>query len=139
MQKTADIERQWHLIDVDNKILGRTATVIAQLLMGKHKPTFTPHIDGGDFVVVINAKKVALTRNKPQQKVYRRVSQRPGGLTEVPFAVMIEKHPEKVIERAVYNMLPDNRLRDPRMARLKVYPGSEHPHQSQLGINVEDK
>lgn len=138
MQKTAEIERQWHLVDVQGKILGRVATEIAELLIGKHKPTYTPHIDGGDYVVVINASGVELSRDKANKKVYRRqASQRPGGLKEVGFKEMQEKHPERIIELAVKNMLPKNRLRDNRMGRLKVYAGSEHAHQSQLDHKAE--
>lgn len=131
-QKTADVRRNWHLVDVKGKILGRVATQIAQKLIGKHKPTYTPHIEAGDFVVVTNAKQVALTRNKPNQKVYVRHSGFPGGFKEIPFKRMIAEQPEKVIQLAVINMLPKNRLRQVRMNRLKIYAGDTHPHQAQL-------
>lgn len=131
-QKTADVKRDWHLVDVKGEILGRVATQIAQKLIGKHKPTYTPHIEGGDYVVVINAAEVALTRNKADQKVYASHSGFPGGFKEVPFKKMIAEHPEKVIQLAVVNMLPKNRLRQVRMNRLKVYAGDTHQHQAQI-------
>lgn len=132
MQKKAEVERQWHLVDVKGKVLGRIATEIALKLIGKNKPTYTPHIDGGDYVVVINAKDVQVTRNKEQGKVYFTYSGFPGGLREDTFAEMMARHPEEIIVRAVYNMLPKNKLRTQRMARLKVYAGAEHKHTSQL-------
>lgn len=132
MQKTAEVERQWHLVDVKGKVLGRVSTEIAQYLMGKLKPTYTPHIDSGDYVVVINATKVELTRNKEQKKIYRRVSQRPGGMKEISYERMMKEHPERIIQRAVKNMLPKNKLRADRMNRLKVFPGAEHPYQKQV-------
>ncbi len=132
MQKPAEVERQWHLVDVKGQVLGRVATQIAQYLMGKHKPTYTPHVDSGDYVVVINATEVELTRNKEQKKIYRRVSQRPGGMKEIPYERMMQEHPERIIQRAVKNMLPKNKLRADRMKRLKVFPGSEHPYQKQV-------
>jgi len=131
-QKTADVQRDWHLIDVKGEILGRVATQIARKLIGKHKPTYTPHIEGGDYVVVINAAEVALTRNKADQKVYARHSGFPGGFKEIPFKRMIAEHPEKVIQLAVVNMLPKNRLRQVRMNRLKIYAGDTHQHQAQI-------
>lgn len=132
-QKTSEVKRKWHLVDVKGQVLGRTATQIAKLLIGKNKPTYTPHIDGGDYVVVINAAQVELTRNKADKKMYYRHSGYPGNLKEIPFARMMEKNPTKIIEKAVYNMIPKNRLRGKRMARLKIYAGAEHQHQSQLG------
>lgn len=131
-QKTADVKRDWHLIDVKGEVLGRIATKIAQKLIGKHKPTYTPHIEGGDYVVVTNAAEVVLTRNKADQKVYASHSGFPGGFKEVPFKKMIAEHPEKVIQLAVVNMLPKNKLRQVRMNRLKVYAGDQHPHQAQI-------
>lgn len=132
MQKTAEVKRDWHLIDVGGQILGRIATQIAQKLIGKHKSTYTPHIDGGDFVVAINASNVALSRNKADKKVYFRHSGFPGGLKEIPFKKMLAEHPEQVIKLAVKNMLPKNKLRQLRMNRLKVYPGDKHAHESQF-------
>ncbi len=131
-QKTAEIKREWHLIDVQDQILGKVATTIAKKLIGKDKPTFTPHIDGGDFVVVINAAQVKVTGKKAEDKIYYSYSGYPGGLSERTFNELQSKFPEKIIERAVYNMLPKNKLRSGRMARLKVYPTAEHTHQSQL-------
>lgn len=136
MQKPAQVKREWRLVDAKGQVLGRLATQLAQELIGKHKPTYTPHVDGGDYVVVINASQVVLTRDKAQQKVYRRHSQYPGGLKEVTFQEMIEKQPEKIIELAVKNMLPKNKLRQLRMARLKVYANDQHPHQSQINYQA---
>lgn len=132
MQKTAEVKREWHLIDAKEQVLGRVASQIATLLIGKHKPTYTPHIDGGDFVVVINAGEIAVTGGKENKKVYYRHSNFPGGLKQMTFAEMMEKFPTRAIEKAVYNMLPKNKLRTERMNRLKLYAGSEHKHQSQL-------
>lgn len=138
-QKTAEVTRNWHLIDVKDQILGRVATDIAQKLIGKHKPTYTPHIDGGDYVVVINASQVALSRNKAEKKVYRSHSGYPGNLKEVSFKEMIASQPEKVIQAAVFNMLPKNKLRSDRMSRLKVFSGERHPHQAQLDHQEKSK
>lgn len=132
MQKRAEVKRNWHLVDADNQILGRLATQIAEKLIGKNKPTYTPHIDGGDYVVVINAANIKVTGNKEQGKLYHSYSGFPGGLKEMNFADLLEKQPERIIEKAVYNMLPKNKLRSGRMARLKVYAAAEHKHQSQL-------
>ena len=133
IQRKEDVTRQWHLVDVKGKVLGRIATEIAVKLIGKDKPTYTPHTDAGDYVVVINAREVAVTRGKETKKIYYRHSGFPGGLNERTFAEMIEKHPEEVIRLAVVNMLPKNRLRSQRMARLKINAGPEHSHESQLG------
>lgn len=132
-QKTSDVVRKWHIIDAKGQVLGRLATQIAVKLIGKNKKEYTPHIDSGDYVVVINAKEVAVTGNKETDKVYYRHSNFPGGLKSETLAKMRALHPERIIEAAVKNMLPKNRLQDPRMARLKVYSGSDHKHQSQLG------
>lgn len=140
LQKMADIDRQWHKIDVNGQILGQAATKIAVKLMGKHKPTYTPHVDNGDYVVVTNAAGIEVTRNKAQDKVYFSYSGYPGGLSKKTFAQLQATHPERIIEKAVFNMLPDNRLRRERMKRLKVYAGSEHPHQAQFGeVQTEEK
>jgi large subunit ribosomal protein L13 len=137
MQKTAEVQRNWHLVDANDQVLGRLATQIAIKLIGKDKPTYTPHIDGGDYVVVINAKDVVLTRNKLEGKMYYHNTGFPGGHREVVAGKLLEEHPTRLIEKAVYNMLPKNKLRDVRMTRLKVYAGSEHTHQSQLGKTVK--
>lgn len=131
-QKTADVKRNWHIVDAQDKILGRLATTIATKLIGKNKPTYTPHIDAGDFVVVVNAKDIAVTGNKEETKVYTRHSNYPGGFKTETLGKLRQRKPEEIISKAVYNMLPDNRLRSGRMARLKVYAGSEHPHEGQL-------
>ncbi len=131
-QKTAEITRNWHLVDAQGKVLGRLASTIATRLIGKNKPTYTPHIDAGDFVVVINAKEVAVTGNKEENKTYTRHSNYPGGFKTETLSKLRQRKPEEIIEKAVYTMLPDNRLRSGRMARLKVYAGSEHPHEGQL-------
>lgn len=132
MQKTAEVKRDWHLVDADGQILGRLATQIATKLMGKNKPTYTPHIDGGDFVVVINASKIAVTGKKETDKEYFRYSGYPGGLRSLPLGKLRDTYPTRIIEAAVYNMLPDNKLRSGRMGRLKIYADANHKHESQL-------
>ena len=130
--KASDIKREWHLIDASEKILGKVATEAARLLMGKHKPIFCRHLDVGDYVVVINAEKVRVTGGKAQQKLYYRHSGYPGGLKSVSLEKLRETHPNRIIEYAVKGMLPQNRLEDSVMKRLKVYAGTEHPYQGQL-------
>jgi len=130
-----DIERKWHLVDVKGKILGRIATDIALLLMGKNKATFSKHMDMGDNVVVVNADKVELTGRKLQQKSYFRHSGYPGALKEIKFAKLFKEQPEKVIEHAVSGMLPKNKLQQKRMRRLKVFSGDKHPFNNVLKIN----
>lgn len=132
-QKTSEVVRKWHIIDAKGQVLGRLATQVAVKLIGKNKKEYTPHIDSGDYVVVINAKEIAVTGNKENDKVYYRHSNFPGGLKSETLAKMRALHPERIIEAAVKNMLPKNRLQDIRMARLKVYSDSDHKHQSQLG------
>jgi len=136
-QRKEDVTREWHLVDAEGKILGRLASEIAQKLIGKHKPTFTPHIDGGDYVVVINADKIDFT-GKPEQKIYYRHSGYVGNLKQENLTDLLQRAPEQAIERAVLNMLPKNKLRSPRMNRLKVYTGADHHHQSQFGNNKKD-
>lgn len=126
--KVKEIKRVWHLIDAQDAILGRIATKIAQYLMGKGKPTYSAHLDSGDYVVVINAEKVVLTGKKPLQKVYRSHSGYPGGLKEVTLARMRKEHPGRILEHAVLGMLPDNRLKKDRMARLKILIGEKNPY-----------
>jgi large subunit ribosomal protein L13 len=135
MQKTAEVTRKWHLIDAENRVLGQVATEIAVKLMGKEKTTFTPHIDAGDFVVVINASKIIATGAKGDRKMYYKHSHLPGGITENTFNELLEKKPAEIIQRAVFNMLPKNRLRQDRMGRLKVYGDANHKHESQIGKN----
>ena len=128
-QKPTEVERKWHLIDAaEAPTLGRLSAKIATLLSGKNKATFTPHTDGGDFVVVVNAEKVKVTGNKEEDKMYYRHSGFPGGLKEASLKELREKNPAMIIEKAVYGMLPTNKLRDDRMKRLKVYAGAEHNH-----------
>ena len=129
--KPGEIERQWHIIDASDVVLGRLATHTATLLRGKHKPTFAPHVDTGDFVVIINAGKVALTGNKRQTKVAYRHSGYPGGLKKIGYEELLSKRPEKAIELAVKGMLPHNKLAAQIIKKLKVYPGAEHPHAAQ--------
>jgi large subunit ribosomal protein L13 len=130
-QKTADTQHDWYVVDAAGLRLGMLAVRIAHALSGKHKPTWTPHIDDGDHVVVLNAEKVELSGDKWTQKVYRRHSGFPGGLHTETAAEVREKHPERLIERAVRGMLPTNRMRDEQLRRLKVYAGSDHPHAAQ--------
>ena len=129
--KAGDIEHHWWLVDATDKPLGRLASEVARVIRGKHKPTFTPHMDTGDNVVVINAEKVRLTGNKADQKTYFRHSGYMGGDKLIPFRRMIETHPERVIELAVKGMLPKNALGRTLRKKLKVYAGAEHPHQGQ--------
>jgi len=131
--RAADIQRQWHLIDATGKNLGRLASQIAQILRGKHKPIYTPHMDTGDYVVVINAAKIALTKKRLEQKFYYRHSGYPGGFRKISLAERWQKEPERVLEDAVRGMLPHNRLGRAMLRKLKVYAGPEHPHQAQLG------
>jgi len=130
-QKTAETKHDWYVVDAAGQRLGHLAVRIARALSGKHKPTWTPHIDDGDHVVVLNADKVELSGQKWSQKVYHRHSGFPGGLRTETAREVLEKHPERLIERAVRGMLPTNRTRQVQLGRLKVYRGSEHPHVAQ--------
>ena len=132
--KNSEVSRDWVVFDASGKILGRFATKIADKLRGKDKPTFTPHVDGGDFVVVINADKVKITGNKAEQKKYYKHSLYPGGLKEKSYKEVLESTPERIIENAVKGMLPKNKLGKSIIRKLKVYSGSEHPHESQNPI-----
>jgi len=129
--KASDIKREWHLIDASDKVLGRIATQVASLLMGKHKPIFSRHLDTGDYVVIINAEKVRVTGNKAKQKLYHRHSGYPGGLKSISLEKMMQTHPTRVIEHAVKGMLPHNRLGAKMMKKLRIYVGDTHPHQAQ--------
>ena len=132
MAKTGEVPAQWHVVDVSDKILGRIATRIATILMGKHRPEYTPHVDTGDFVIVLNAAKIRVTGNsKPQHRVYQRFSGYPGGRKAVPLEQMLARHPDRVIREAVRRMLPKSKLGRAMLKKLKVYAGSEHPHQAQ--------
>lgn len=126
------IERKWYIVDAADQRLGRLATEVAMVLRGKNKPTFTPHLDTGDFVIVINAEKVEITGRKRSQKLYRRHSGRPGGMKTETFAKLQARLPERIIEQAVKGMLPKNTLGRQLFTKLKVYAGSDHPHQAQM-------
>lgn len=129
--KPHEIERRWFIVDATDQVLGRLATRIATIVRGKHKPPFTPHMDVGDFVVVVNAEKVKLTGQKLDKKLFRRHTGYPGGLVEIPYRRLLEKHPERAIEQAVWGMLPKGRLGRQLRRKVKVYKGAEHPHASQ--------
>ena len=131
--KASEIKRDWHVIDARDKVLGRLATEVARLLMGKHKPMFSRHLDSGDFVVVINAGKIRTSGNKTKQKLYYRHSGYPGGFRSVTLEEMLKNRPERVIEHAVKGMLPKNRLGNSMIKKLKVYAGDSHPHLAQTG------
>ncbi len=131
LQKTADTAHNWFIVDAAGQRLGTLAVRIARALSGKHKPSWTPHIDDGDFVVVINAEKIELGGKKWDDKVYHRHSGFPGGLKTQTAREIHDKHPERLIEKAVRGMLPTNRMRDVHLGRLKVYAGAEHPHDAQ--------
>ena len=138
-QKPSEVSRRWILIDASEAPLGRVATQIATYLTGKYKPTYTPHIDGGDYVVVINAKDTVVTGNKEIAKIYYRHSGFPGGIKDARLEEVREKFPERIIEAAVKGMLPKNKLSPERMKRLKVYAGAEHNHNAQTPEKVEVK
>ena len=129
--KPGDVQRQWHVIDATDVVLGRLASQTATLLRGKHKPTFAPHVDTGDFVIIINAEKVALTGSKLQKKRAYRHSGYPGGLKSNSYAELLEKNPTRAVEKAIKGMLPKNKLAAQQLSKLKVYAGAEHPHQAQ--------
>ncbi|MDR1266470.1 MAG: 50S ribosomal protein L13 [Propionibacteriaceae bacterium] len=129
--KPGEVARRWHVIDADNVVLGRLAVTCATLLRGKHKATFTPHVDTGDFVVVVNASKIALSGQKRTDKMATRHSGYPGGLRQVSYGSLLASDPRRAVERAVWGMLPKNRLSRQLLGKLKVYAGPEHPHQAQ--------
>jgi large subunit ribosomal protein L13 len=140
MAKAEEVNRKWYIVDAADKPLGRLASEVAKVLRGKHKPIYTPHVDTGDHVIVINADKVVLTGNKLEQKMYRHYSGWIGGMKEIKYRHMMEKQPEKVVELAIKRMLPKNSLGRQMFRKLKVYKGTEHGHQAQkpevLEINV---
>jgi large subunit ribosomal protein L13 len=131
MAKPQDIQRKWYIIDADGKTLGRLATEAAMILRGKHKPIFTPHVDTGDNVIVINAEKIVLTGKKLQNKEYIRHTRYPGGLRVVKYETLMQNKPEFAVEKAIRGMLPHNKLGDDMYRKLKVYRGPQHPHQAQ--------
>ena len=133
--KAADLQPKWYVIDAEGQVLGRLASQIAQILRGKHKPTFTPHLPCGDFVIVINAEKIAVTGNRLDQKIYYRHSQYPGGLKQKTLRQTLEgKHPERALQHAVRGMVMHNRLGADLMGHLKIYAGPNHPHQAQQPV-----
>ena len=135
--KPGDINRVWHVVDATDLPLGRLASEVATILRGKHKPTYAPHVDGGDFVIVVNAEKVAVTSNKSQTKIYYRHSGFPGGIKAETFENLRERRPEAIIERAVTGMLPKNKLGRQMARKLKVYAGPNHPHVAQSPQTLE--
>jgi large subunit ribosomal protein L13 len=135
--KPGDIDRAWHLVDATDLPLGRLASEIAQVLRGKHKPAYAPHLDTGDFVVVINADKVAVTSGKSQTKIYYRHSGYPGGIKAETFESLRERRPEAIVERAVRGMLPKNKLGRKMLGKLKVYAGPDHPHEAQKPVPLD--
>ncbi len=138
-QKPSEVNRHWILIDASTAPLGRLSVAIAKYLIGKYKPTYTPHIDAGDYVVVINAEKLVVTGDKENDKMYYRHSGFPGGLTEASLSEMRTKYPEKIIEEAVKGMIPRNKLAAERLKRLRVFPGETHAHEAQTPQKVEVK
>jgi large subunit ribosomal protein L13 len=137
MARPLEVERKWYVVDAEGRTLGRLATEIAKVLRGKNKPQYTPHVDVGDFVVVVNAEKVVVTGKKAEQKVYRRHSGYPGGMKETSYARMMERRPEEILRRAVYGMMPKTRLARRQMGKLKIYAGAEHPHAAQNPQKLE--
>lgn len=135
--KPGEVQREWLLVDATNMTLGRLASSVAQILRGKTKPTYTPHVDTGDFVIVINCDKIKVTGAKVTDKVYTRYTGHPGGLRQETFQEAMEKHPERVIEKAVKGMLPKGTLGRQMAKKLKVYAGPEHPHQAQNPRKIE--
>ncbi|MFW5999156.1 MAG: 50S ribosomal protein L13 [Halanaerobiaceae bacterium] len=131
MARPNEVERKWYVVDAEGKTLGRLATRIAEVLRGKHKPTFTPHVDTGDYVIVVNAAEVKLTGNKWEQKKYYHHSQYPGGLREMSYEELRKKRPELIVKNAVKGMLPHNKLGEKIFKKLKVYTTSDHPHEAQ--------
>ena len=131
MAKKGEVEQRWHLVDADDKVVGRLASRIARVLMGKHRPEYTPHVDTGEFVVVVNAAKVRFTGRKPAQKRYYHYTGHPGGLRERTVTDLLERKPEEILHLAVRRMLPKTRLGRQMIQKLKIYPGAEHPHEAQ--------
>jgi len=139
MANAQNVERKWYIIDAKGKPLGRVASQVAHVLRGKHKPTFTTHVDTGDFVIVINCKDAVLTGKKLEQKMYRHHTGYVGGLKETPYKIIMEKRPELAMTKAVQRMLPKNRLGKAMLKKLRVYAGSEHPHEGQQPKVMEIK
>lgn len=137
MAKGEEVERKWYIIDAENKPLGRLAVQVARILSGKHKPTYTPHVDTGDFVVVINAEKVGLTGNKLTQSTISKHSGHPGGLKVLTYKQILERRPERLVERVVWGMLPKTKLGRDMYRKLKVYAGAAHPHAAQKPEQID--
>ncbi|RRR67273.1 MAG: 50S ribosomal protein L13 [Candidatus Viridilinea halotolerans] len=130
-QKASEIQRDWYVVDATDEVLGRLSTQIATLLRGKHKPTYTPSNDGGDFVVVVNCEKIKIMGKKADQKIYYRHSGYPGGIKATPYKMMLTKHPDRILRAAVKGMLPKNRMGRHLMGKLRIYAGPHHPHAAQ--------
>jgi large subunit ribosomal protein L13 len=139
MARPLEVERKWYVVDAEGKHLGRLATEIVRVLRGKNKPQYTPHVDVGDFVVVVNADRVAVTGRKAEQKVYRRHSGYPGGMKETSYEQMLAREPTEVLRKAVYGMMPKTRLARKQFKKLKIYAGPEHPHSAQDPQTLEVK
>jgi large subunit ribosomal protein L13 len=137
MARPLEVERRWYVVDAEGQTLGRLATEIARVLRGKNKPQYTPHVDTGDFVVVVNAEKVVVTGKKAEQKVYRRHSGYPGGLKETSYEQMMERRPTEILRKAVKGMMPNTRLARQQLRKLKIYAGPEHPHAAQNPQRLE--
>ncbi len=135
--KAADIERTWYVVDAEGQTLGRLASQVAAVLRGKHKPTYSPSVDCGDYVIVLNADKILVTGNKMDDKMYYRHSGYPGGLTELSLRQQLDRYPTRPVELAVKGMLPKNKLGRKMIKKLKVYTGSEHPHEAQQPVSLE--
>jgi len=139
MARPLEVERKWYVVDAEGKLLGRLATEIARVLRGKNKVHYTPHVDVGDFVVVVNAEKVVVTGRKAEQRVYRRHSGYPGGMKETSYEQMLARKPTEVLRKAVYGMMPKTRLARKQFKKLKIYAGPEHPHAAQDPQTLEVK
>lgn len=137
--KPNELEKRWYVVDADGKTLGRLSTLIADTLRGKTKPTYTPHVDTGDFVIVVNAEKIAVTGNKLDEKMYYRHSAYPGGLKQRTLRQQLDKRPTDVIRIAVKGMLPKNKLASAQLTKLKIYAGPDHPHEAQAPVPLEVK
>jgi large subunit ribosomal protein L13 len=135
--KPKEIRRGWYVVDANGVVLGRLASEVASILRGKHKPTYAPHLDTGDHVIVVNASRVRLSGEKSGKKVYRRHSGYPGGIKEMPFERLVSRHPERVVEQAIRGMLPKTRLGRQMARKLSVYPGAEHPHEAQKPVTLK--
>ncbi len=137
MAKPGEVVAAWHLVDAEDKILGRLATKVAMILMGKHRPEYTPHVDTGDFVIIVNAEKIRMTGNKWNDKQYDWYTGYPGGYKSLSAAEMRKKHPDKIVFDAIRRMLPKNRMGRQMLTKLKVYAGTEHPHRAQKPVKIE--